>query len=936
MSSSGAPYGVSHLQLVDEAGDTWWARYASALTASGISPTSLDAIDTDARYIVDECVFGAGAPGSDDWPPSRERSGVVMGAVQSGKTASMLAVIAKSLDRGVDAVVVLAGTRTALWQQTLQRLHSQLDTWESPWSRRVLLPGANVLRAHAPAQDLGTLYALQPPRARKAIEGKIPIVAVVMKNVFHLERAALTLHKHVYPAAANRTGAFHVLLLDDEADDSSILDAVAETRAGVSAADTKQVPRRIADLWEARTAAPGETTQANVYATYIAYTATPQANFLQDPSNPLAPRDFAVSLRTPGPEGAIAPRSTSYRDPAGLKAWYTGGDIFYRVLKQVPLCRTEDPAEDAFRNALRSFLVASAVRLWREPDRIGPASAKGSAFATSEEASARFARVASMLIHPSSAKVDHFDVAAQVLAWADGTDQKEARARLDAGERSLSVEGIRRRISEEPEKWQYWMHDFARGAQLTEQALSLPARPSIPDASSWVDIQRLILDEVVPGTRLAVINSDESADERPDFQPRLRGNEWGPPPNHSTIFVSGNVMARGLTLEGLSTTLFTRQSDAPLADTQMQMQRWFGYRGSFIELCRVFMTEAQLELFSAYHEADEALRRDIMSAMNTAGGVSRALTVLMGYNFSATGKIASLAPSSIWPGGTPFVRHLNPPSDDGDNAKLVEGLFARFGYDVVRTKDGHELGLILNEELDLASTAALLDGLRYHDHGPGPDGPAAARWRSVASHLGLDGESADSLLYRAPFVSKGVDLGKDSPYWVAAYLRAWGAALIRHAPGLTTTDPPYGPWSLVDLGERSSTQPRFRVGLRFGRGPKVMGGPLAAIGHPVTTMQRDITGSGALASTWGARGAAGKTEMSSGRYPGDEYFDYFARGEKTPARIAWGSARPPREPGLVLFHPIHRESGSCSIAVGMSIPLGGPDQVAAAPSGDPT
>ena len=336
-------------------------------------------IDDDAQFIIDEGVFGVGSPSSGSWPASRERSGVVMGAVQSGKTASMLAVIAKALDAKVDAVVVLAGTRTALWQQTFERLVSQLDTFDQPWSRRVFVPNRAVLSRGHQAPDLATLYSLTGPLGRKAVSGRVPIVAVVMKNVFHLERMAATLRKSVFPAAAQRGDPFHILVIDDEADDSSILDAVTEARTGVSLADTKQVPRRIADLWEARTS-PGETSQANLYATYIAYTATPQANFLQDASNPLAPRDFAISLRTPGPRGELEPRSPSYTDAAGLKSWYTGGDMFYRSLSSVPLCRTEDPPEEVFGNAIRAFLVGSAVRLWRAPERIGPHSARGHRF----------------------------------------------------------------------------------------------------------------------------------------------------------------------------------------------------------------------------------------------------------------------------------------------------------------------------------------------------------------------------------------------------------------------------------------------------------------------------------------------------------------------------------------------------------------------------
>ena len=166
-----------------------------------------------------------------------------------------------------------------------------------------------------------------------------------------------------------------------------------------------------------------------------------------------------------------------------------------------------------------------------------------------------------MLIHPSSAKDDHFDVAAQVLAWSDGSDRREARARIDPGERALSVEGIQAQIDDEPEKWQSWMREFADAAHRCYTALSLPEKARVPGIDDWDEIRRLLLEEVVPGTQLAVINSDETADDRPDFEPSLVGDTWGPPPNHSTIFVSGNVMARGLTLEGLTTTLFTRHSD---------------------------------------------------------------------------------------------------------------------------------------------------------------------------------------------------------------------------------------------------------------------------------------------------------------------------------------------------------------------------------------
>ena len=125
---------------------------------SGISSRSRAVIGADAEHIVDRGIFGAGEPGTNGWPESRERQGLVMGAVQSGKTASMMAVAAKALDRGVDALVVLGGTRTALWRQTFERLVAQLDTLERPEHRREIIPRPDLVRAGggAPAD----LYAL--------------------------------------------------------------------------------------------------------------------------------------------------------------------------------------------------------------------------------------------------------------------------------------------------------------------------------------------------------------------------------------------------------------------------------------------------------------------------------------------------------------------------------------------------------------------------------------------------------------------------------------------------------------------------------------------------------------------------------------------------------------------------------------------------------
>lgn len=86
-------------------------------------PVGREVVLRDSADIADLAVL----PAADErWPASRERSGVVVGAVQSGKTASMIGMIARSLDRAVNVVVVLGGRQTALWRQTTERVRAQL------------------------------------------------------------------------------------------------------------------------------------------------------------------------------------------------------------------------------------------------------------------------------------------------------------------------------------------------------------------------------------------------------------------------------------------------------------------------------------------------------------------------------------------------------------------------------------------------------------------------------------------------------------------------------------------------------------------------------------------------------------------------------------------------------------------------------------------
>ena len=75
------------------------------------------------------------------------------------------------------------------------------------------------------------------------------------------------------------------------------------------------------------------------------------------------------------------------------------------------------------------------------------------------------------------------------------------------------------------------------------------------------------------------------------------------------IAIGGFSLSRGLTLEGLCTSYFHRNSK--MYDTLMQMGRWFGYRPHYADVCQVWMSETSVEWYAYISEASDELRREV-------------------------------------------------------------------------------------------------------------------------------------------------------------------------------------------------------------------------------------------------------------------------------------------------------------------------------------
>lgn len=74
------------------------------------------------------------------------------------------------------------------------------------------------------------------------------------------------------------------------------------------------------------------------------------------------------------------------------------------------------------------------------------------------------------------------------------------------------------------------------------------------------------------------------------------------------IFVGGNKLGRGVTIENLLVSYYGRNPKKPNADTVLQHARMYGYRFKDIGVTRLFLPERLEENFGLIHEMESALR----------------------------------------------------------------------------------------------------------------------------------------------------------------------------------------------------------------------------------------------------------------------------------------------------------------------------------------
>ncbi|WP_427019057.1 Z1 domain-containing protein [Pseudarthrobacter sp. P1] len=116
---------------------------------------------------------------------------------------------------------------------------------------------------------------------------------------------------------------------------------------------------------------------------------------------------------------------------------------------------------------------------------------------------------------------------------------------------------------------------------------------------SW-DLIVADLHKSVADIRVKVYNSSVDKAEDEDYQEDIPTRQ---------IAVGGDLLSRGLTLDGLVVSYFHRSVGT--ADTMMQMARWFGYRDGFQDLCRLWISEKTASDYRFVGAAIQELRDDL-------------------------------------------------------------------------------------------------------------------------------------------------------------------------------------------------------------------------------------------------------------------------------------------------------------------------------------
>lgn len=524
-----------------EIGDFYWSRYRKLLNLKGLPKSVIDATDE----VTDRVLDRLGDPRNmSRW----SRRGMVVGHVQSGKTANYTGLICKAADAGYRLIVVIAGIHNNLRNQTQARIDEGFigrDTGRlahaNKAQRQKIIGVGQFDQREFPVSLTNTLRdfnkATATTNTSQISQYNVPVVLVIKKNSSTLKNLLEWLKEHSVHQGTQMVSQ-PMLLIDDEADNASINTAYARD-------EVTRINGQIREL-------------ISLFhrSCYVGYTATPFANIFIDPDTDdetlkqdLFPRHFIIGLDAP----------SNYF--GAQKVFLDARERHVRLIDDnediLPLKhKIDDPIDvlpESLIRAVRAFIVARAIRNTRGQQ----------------------AAHASMLINASR----FTDVQGRLrYRVADVIDRLRAAVAVDGAKGKAAL-----RNPEIAALHAVWESEFTEAT-----------------GADWPTVQAR-LHEVLVAARVVEVNASRRSQPL-DYD---QAGEHGV----TVIAVGGFSLSRGLTLEGLTVSYFLRNS--MMYDTLMQMGRWFGYRPGYEDLCRIWILADGVGWYAHIHEAMDDLQTQL-------------------------------------------------------------------------------------------------------------------------------------------------------------------------------------------------------------------------------------------------------------------------------------------------------------------------------------
>ncbi len=560
-----------------------WNRYKLFMSENDPS-FPINDLDDFTDKILDKCVN----PKKDG---SWDRRGMVVGHVQSGKTSNYVGLVNKATDAGYKVIIIIAGTISSLRRQTQERIDSgYIGRNSSAFIRenenRVIGVGKyktntdiySLTSSYYKSGDEGDFNQKIATRLNIPI-GKNPVVFVIKKNKSILENLIDWFSKDVNAKLIDGTPKLFdvpALIIDDEADSASV-------NASRDINEIKTINRLIRTL-------------LNIFNqnTFVGYTATPYANLFisQDHNEELTtivkgkqykigedlfPRDFIINIKAPtnyigaakifGYENS-KPELT--KEPLDIFREISDYDPpFFRTINRENKDILPKYLPPSLERAIKSFILTCAIRRVRGHEN----------------------KHNSMLIH-----------VALLVRWID-------RVAYLVNEKTKQYQDA---IQSEDDT-------LLKELKEIYETDFLPTTRNVLENLDYTDIRikehnwEVVKKELKPaalkidvrsvhGTR-STTNLEYHNIQEIDYS---RYEKEGK--SLYVIAVGGSRLSRGITLEGLSVSYYIRTTR--MYDSLMQMGRWFGYRPSYVDLCRLYTTNQIFEWFNHITMATEEMRND--------------------------------------------------------------------------------------------------------------------------------------------------------------------------------------------------------------------------------------------------------------------------------------------------------------------------------------